>query len=213
MTLLAAYNVILSKYTGQEDVIVGTPTAGRHHTDLKGIIGVFVNTLAMRNYPKGSKKFTEFLEEVKENSIKAYESQDYQFDDLVEKLELKRDLSRNPLFDTMLVLQNTDIPQVSFDNLRFIPYKPYNAVSKVDLSIEAVESRENIHFTIQYSTRLFREETIKNLAEHFMKVLEIICDKNDICIEDIVIIDFIKLESIVEEIEESQEEISITFDF
>ncbi len=81
MMLLGAYNILLSKYTGQDDIIIGSPIVGRHHADLEGIIGMFVNTLAMRNRPEGGKTAEEFLEEVKENSLKAYENQDYQFED------------------------------------------------------------------------------------------------------------------------------------
>ena len=108
MVLLAAYNVLLSKYTGQEDIVVGSPIAGRQHADLDNIIGMFVNTLAMRNFPESSKTFKEFLAEVKDNALRAYENQDYQFEELVEKLNIPRDMSRNPLFDTMFVMQNTD---------------------------------------------------------------------------------------------------------
>ncbi|MCU5332366.1 condensation domain-containing protein, partial [Bacillus wiedmannii] len=94
MVLLAAYNVLLSKYTGQEDIVVGSPVAGRPHADLQSIIGMFVNTLAMRNYPKSNQTFEEFLDGVKENALIAYENQDYQFEQLVERLEIPRDMSR-----------------------------------------------------------------------------------------------------------------------
>ncbi len=99
MNLLSALNILLLKYTGQTDIIIGTAIAGRHHSDLTNIIGMFVNTLAMRNFPKGNKSYTEFLKEVNNNSIAAFENQDVQFEDLVDKLNLERDPSRNPLFD------------------------------------------------------------------------------------------------------------------
>ncbi|WP_157243996.1 condensation domain-containing protein, partial [Paenibacillus elgii] len=99
---------LLHKYTGQEDVIVGTPIAGRPHADLESIIGMFVNTLALRHYPAGEKTFQDYVQEVKETSLKAFENQDYPFEALVDKLDLKRDMSRHPLFDTMFVLQNTE---------------------------------------------------------------------------------------------------------
>ncbi|MGM1050753.1 MAG: condensation domain-containing protein, partial [Bacillota bacterium] len=94
-------NILLSKCTGQEDIIIGSPIAGRPHADLENIIGMFVNTLVMRNYPKSGKTYKGFLDEVKENSLRAYENQDYQFEELVDKLNLRRDISRNPLFDVM----------------------------------------------------------------------------------------------------------------
>ena len=98
---------MLSKYTGQEDIIVGSPIAGRPHYDLQNIIGMFVNTFAFRNYPASSKTFRQFLNEVKEHALTAYENQDYQFEELIGRLNIRRDISRNPLFDTMLVIQNT----------------------------------------------------------------------------------------------------------
>ncbi|MGB7604797.1 MAG: amino acid adenylation domain-containing protein, partial [Lutisporaceae bacterium] len=106
MVLLSAYNVLLSKYSGQEDIVVGSPIAGRPHADLENIMGMFVNTLAMRNFPQGNKTFKEFLEEVKANSLLAFENQDYQFEELIDKLNVTRDLSRNPLFDVMFSMQN-----------------------------------------------------------------------------------------------------------
>ncbi|MGN4562436.1 condensation domain-containing protein, partial [Bacillus cereus group sp. MYBK5-2] len=108
MVLLAAYTTLLAKYSGQEDIIVGTPIAGRTHADLEPIIGMFVNTLAIRNYPEGDKTFYMYVQEVKETMLNAYENQEYPFEELVQKVNIKRDMSRNPLFDTMLVLQNTE---------------------------------------------------------------------------------------------------------
>ncbi|MCP4156333.1 MAG: hypothetical protein GY757_51950, partial [bacterium] len=106
MTILSIFTILLSKLSGQEDIIVGTPTAGRRHADLENIIGMFVNTLAMRNYPEGKKTFREFLREVKESTLKAFENQEYQFEDLVEGISVKRDTGRNPVFDVMLNLLN-----------------------------------------------------------------------------------------------------------
>ena len=116
MLLLAAYNVLLLKYTGQEDIIVASPVAGRNQTELESVIGMFVNTVAMRNNPRHESKFIDFLRKVKENAILAYKNQDYPFEILVEKLNIRRDMSRNPLFDTMLTLQNTG----SFKSYNFV---------------------------------------------------------------------------------------------
>ncbi|WP_031342550.1 condensation domain-containing protein, partial [Ruminiclostridium papyrosolvens] len=140
MVLLCAYNILLNKYTGQEDIIVGSPTAGRPHADLENLAGMFVNTLALRNFPKGDKTFIVFLEELKENVVTALENQDYQFESLIENLKLKRDLSRNSLFDTLFVLQNMGMPEMDVNGLKFTPYKFENRVSKFDLTLEAVEN-------------------------------------------------------------------------
>lgn len=172
MVLLASYNVLLFKYTGQEDVVIGSPIAGRVHTDLQDIIGMFVNTLAMRNYPQGKKNFSEFLMVVKENALRAYENQDYPFEELVEKLSIKRDLSRNPLFDTMFVLQNKEASEFKMNGLRFMPYDNEFRASKFDLTLNAQETQNNIVFGLKYATRLFKKETIEKLGVHFINVLE-----------------------------------------
>lgn len=172
MVLLASYNVLLFKYTGQEDVVIGSPIAGRPHTDLQDIIGMFVNTLAMRNYPQGKKNFSEFLMVVKENALRAYENQDYPFEELVEKLSIKRDLSRNPLFDTMFVLQNKEASEFKMNGLRFMPYDNEFRASKFDLTLNAQETQNNIVFGLKYATRLFKKETIEKLGVHFINVLK-----------------------------------------
>nr|NIM15515.1 amino acid adenylation domain-containing protein [Candidatus Aminicenantes bacterium]NIM81938.1 amino acid adenylation domain-containing protein [Candidatus Aminicenantes bacterium]NIN21663.1 amino acid adenylation domain-containing protein [Candidatus Aminicenantes bacterium]NIN45458.1 amino acid adenylation domain-containing protein [Candidatus Aminicenantes bacterium]NIN88290.1 amino acid adenylation domain-containing protein [Candidatus Aminicenantes bacterium] len=108
MILIAGFNILLSKFSGQEDIVIGTPTAGRVHADLEHILGMFVNTLPLRNYPKVRKTFLEFLFEVKTKTLQAFENQDYQFEDLVEKVAVRRDASRSPLFDVMFALQNLE---------------------------------------------------------------------------------------------------------
>ena len=170
MVLLAVYNILLSKYTGQEDLIIGSPIAGRPHADLEKIIGMFVNTLAMRNYPSGAKTFQEFLKEVRENALAAYEHQDYPFEELVVKLNLRRDLSRNPLFDTMFVLQNQDLGKTEIDGFVITPYQFENKIAKFDLTLQAVGNENGIHFELEYSSKLFKAETIQRIANHFVRI-------------------------------------------
>ena len=99
----------LSEEVGQEDIVVGVPTAGRRHAELEPIIGMFVNTLAIRNLPSPQKTFDDFLQEVKKRTLGAFENQEHQFEDLVEQVPVNRDAGRNPLFDVMFVLQNVDL--------------------------------------------------------------------------------------------------------
>ncbi len=172
MVLLAIYNILLSKYSGQDDIVVGTPIAGRTHADLENIIGMFVNTLALRNFPFGSKTFTEFLGEVKENALKAYENQEYQFEMLVEKLNLSRDLSRNPLFDTMFVLQNTNLQETQMNDLQIVSHPWKGKSVKFDLSINVEEKNEEMYFTLRYRTDLFKEETMIRFVDHFLRQIK-----------------------------------------
>ncbi|MFJ7187076.1 condensation domain-containing protein, partial [Lysinibacillus xylanilyticus] len=115
MVLLSGINILLSKYSDQEDIIIGTPVAGRTHVDLHPIIGMFVNTLAMRNRPVANKVYADFLQEIKENALKAYENEGYPFEELVNQLNLRRDTSRNPLFDVMFTMDNIENTEIQIN--------------------------------------------------------------------------------------------------
>lgn len=179
MILLAAYNILLAKYSGQEDIIVGTPIAGRNHADLENVIGMFVNTLAMRNFPKEDKTFFEFLEDVKKNAIKAYEHEQYQFEELVEKLEIKRDISRNPIFDTVFVMQSREKEELKIEELTFSPYELEKRISKFDLTLSAMEVADGLYMDIEYSTNLFKRETIERMKNHFLSIIDEIIKNKD----------------------------------
>ncbi|MGB7604143.1 MAG: amino acid adenylation domain-containing protein, partial [Lutisporaceae bacterium] len=185
MVLLSSFNVLLSKYSGQEDIIVGSPIAGRPHADLENIMGMFVNTLTMRNYPSGEKTFKEFLREVKENALGAYENQDYQFEELVEKLNVSRDFSRNPLFDVMLVLQNTDMGEVSVEGIKISPYKSGNRIAKFDMIVNAVELRNSISIGIQYCTKLFSKATIERMYKHLKNIIQVMTEDINIKLSEV----------------------------
>ncbi|WP_425279757.1 condensation domain-containing protein, partial [Bacillus velezensis] len=153
MLLLAGYTTLLSKYTGQEDIIVGSPISGRPHEDLKHVMGIFLNTLAMRNRPEGKKSFSSYLREVRENALAAFENQEYPFDELVEKLDLNRDMSRSALFDTMLVLQNFDQEAFQIEGLTFTPHPMDAHVSKFDLTLTASEEGDRITCVLNYGAK------------------------------------------------------------
>ena len=119
MVLFTAFNILLSRYSGQDDIVVGIPVAGRRHPDTLDLIGMFVSTLAVRSNPSWDKSFEAYLAEVREDLIESYENQDYPMERLVEKVCPTRDVSRNPLFDTCFVLQNMDVSLMSAENLQF----------------------------------------------------------------------------------------------
>ncbi|MCK4261444.1 MAG: AMP-binding protein, partial [Halanaerobiales bacterium] len=190
MMLLSSVNILLSKYSGQEDIIVGSPIAGRPHPDLEKIIGMFVNTLAIRNLPEGKKIYTEFLKEIRENSLKAYENQDYQFEELVDKLNLKRDLSRSPLFDVMFILQNVDKGKLRIENLEVKKYDYNHRISKFDLTISASEVTQNgmdeeIALNFEYSKSLFKRDTIERMTLHLRNILKAVVTNPKINLHDI----------------------------
>ncbi|ODB56712.1 non-ribosomal peptide synthetase [Paenibacillus polymyxa] len=189
MVLLAAYNVFLSRYSGQEDIVVGTPIAGRSHVQLERMLGMFVNTLTLRNAPVQEKTFRQFLDEVKDNALNAFEHQDYPFDMLVNRLHLQRDLSRNPLFDTMFRLQNFMDGSREVPGLLVKPYPLENSFASFDLMLTVVEmptekgasniSRNGLHCTFEYSTELFREHTVRQMAQHFIELVAQLASQPD----------------------------------
>ncbi|HPZ08816.1 MAG TPA: amino acid adenylation domain-containing protein [Candidatus Eremiobacteraeota bacterium] len=187
MVLMSAFNVFLSKYTGQEDIVLGTLAGGREREEFQGLIGMFVNTLAIRNYPQSDKTFREFLHEVKETLLKIYAHQDYQLENLIDRLNLKRETGRNPLFEVFCILQNMDKPVSTVEDLT-VSFKHYeNKIAKFDLSLDAYEG-ETVDFAMEYRTSLFEKSTIKRMADHFITVLNSIIDNPDQKIKDINIL-------------------------
>ncbi|UCH98247.1 MAG: amino acid adenylation domain-containing protein, partial [Candidatus Aminicenantes bacterium] len=203
MVLLSIFNILLSKLSGQEDIVMGTPIAGRRHADLEKIIGMFVNTLALRHYPEGEKTFKEFLKEVKERTLEAFENQDYPFEDLVEKVAVTRDASRNPLFDVLFALQNIGaVSGVSTDSHRGEPfpveveipglkmeyYDYINSTSKFDLALIGTNAGERLLFTFQYCTKLFKKKSIERFIDYFKKIVSLIVKEPGMKLRDIEII-------------------------
>lgn len=185
MILLAAYTILLSKYSGQEDIIVGTPSAGRTHLDVEPVVGMFVNTLVIRNHPAGRKTFDAYLNEVKENMLNAYKNQDYPLEELIQHLHLPKDSSRNPLFDTMFVLQNLDHAELTFDSLQLKPYPFHHPVAKFDLTLSIQADRDNYHGLFEYSKKLFKKSRIEVLSNDYLHILSEILEQPSILIEHI----------------------------
>lgn len=172
MLLLASLNILLSRYLGQEDIIVGSPVSGRVHADLENTMGMFVNTLALRNYPRQDLTVKQFLSQVRERSIKAYEHQDYQFDQLVDKLGISRELSHNLLFDVMLVLLAGEKEARGIAGVKLENFEYERSTSKFDLTLRAIEDEVEIAFELEYSSALFKKETIMRMAVHYLNILD-----------------------------------------
>ncbi|MDQ1354002.1 MAG: hypothetical protein QG657_4311, partial [Acidobacteriota bacterium] len=171
MGLSAVFTLLLHKYSGQEDIIVGTGIAGRRHADLQGIIGMFVNTLAIHSFPRGAKTCGLFLEEVKEITLRAFENQDLQFEELVDRLNLERNPAHNPLFDVSMVVQNFQRPPLDLKGLKVKPYKYRKNTAKFDITLYAFEKEDGIDFQLEYCSRLFQPGTIQRLAGHLEHII------------------------------------------
>ncbi|MCP4220541.1 MAG: amino acid adenylation domain-containing protein, partial [bacterium] len=169
--ILALFNILLSKLSTSEDIIVGTPTAGRRYTELEEVIGMFVNTLALRNQPGGEKTFAFFLDEVKERTLNSFENQEYPFEELVEKTTVGRDPGRNPLFDVMFDLQNIHMPHIEIPGLELKQLPLRFDIAKFDLSLSVAKSDDTFSFSMEYGTSLFKEETIHRFIGYFKNII------------------------------------------
>ncbi|WP_164013943.1 non-ribosomal peptide synthetase [Pyxidicoccus trucidator] len=173
MVLLAAYQVVLSRYSGQQDLSVGSPIAGRTHAETEGLIGFFVNTLALRAQVRPQATFQELLAQVREVTLGAYAHQDVPFEKLVEALLPERDMSRSPLFQVSLTLQNTPLPQIELrQGLRLTGLEADTRTSKFDFSLMVEEVAEGVSAVINYNSDLFEPETMERLLRHVRGLLE-----------------------------------------
>ncbi|MEE3489181.1 MAG: condensation domain-containing protein, partial [Bulleidia sp.] len=172
MVFLAAAMVTLSKYSRQEDIVIGSPISGRTHRDTEEMLGMFVNTLAMRGRPEHNKTFREFLEEVKTTCLKAYENQEYPFEELVEAVEVQRDMSRNPLFDVMLVMQNNERTGLKLGESETEGTGIASTIAKFDLTFNMFEFEGSYGILLEYCTDLFKAETANEIIKHFEQILK-----------------------------------------
>ena len=179
MTLLAALQVLLFRYSGQTDIVIGTPVAGRSRRELEGLIGLFINTLALRTDLSGNPSFSALLERVREVCLQAYTHQDAPFEKVVEAVQSERSLSHHPLFQVMFQLQNAPTGALALEGLlsRSLPLE--RSGTKFDLTVEFTETPNGLHGVIEYNTDLFERATIERLIQHYQHLLEgIIRDAN-----------------------------------
>jgi len=179
MAVLSAFTILLSKLSGQEDIILGSPIVGRNHIDLERIVGMFVNTLALRNEVKGDTTIRAFLENVKQTAIESFDNSDYQFEDLVEKVSVRRDMSRNPVFVVIFTMINQE--EYS-ENLSYIIEKEFKhtpGISKFDLNLTTVDFGSQILMNIEYCTKLFKAESIDRYIGYLKRIIKGISENID----------------------------------
>jgi aspartate racemase len=188
MLSLAAFQVLLHRYTGQVDFAVGSPIAGRTRAELEGLIGFFVNTLVLRVNLSGNPTFTELLDRSRRVAWAAYAHQDVPFERLVEKLKPERDLSRNPLFQVMLAYQNAPRSSIELPGFLVSPMDVRIDTSKFDLSLDVYRESNGLRFTVEYSTDLFDAGTIERMSGNFQTLLEAIAADPEKPIADLPIL-------------------------
>jgi amino acid adenylation domain-containing protein len=172
MTLLGAFETLLYRYTGQEELLVGTPIANRNHVTTERLIGFFINTLVLRTHLSGRTGFRELLRHVREVTLGAYAHQDLPFERLVEEIQPQRNLGRMPLFQVMFMLQNEPVPQFEHLGLRLSPMEAYSGATEFDLVLNTIETDEGLLASITYNSDLFDATTIERMLNHYQVLLE-----------------------------------------
>jgi len=179
MLLTAVYNILLHRYSGQEDILIGTPIAGRRRVQLENLIGLFLNTLVLRTDLSGNPVFRTLLKRVRTTALEAYNHQDMPFEKLVEELNPQRDLSITPLFQVLFQLQNAPMPPAGLSGLTITPIQLDTGVSQVDLSLTMWEQDDILRGTFEYNTDLLDDATITRMIGHFKRLLESVCEGED----------------------------------
>jgi amino acid adenylation domain-containing protein len=172
MSLVAAFQTLLYRYTGQEDILVGTPVAGRTRLETENLIGFFVNTLVLRTDLSGAPSFAELLNRVREVSLEADLHQDVPFELLVEELQPERSLRHTPLFQVMFAMQNAPLPELSLQGLSVKPIEIESEAAKFELTLSMRETREGLVGTFEYNTDLFDQASMTRMVRHFEQLLE-----------------------------------------
>lgn len=224
MTLLAAFQVLLHRYTAQEDILVGSPTAGRNRSDLAGLVGYFVNPVVLRSDMSGNPTFLTFLGQVKQTVLGAFEHQDYPFALLVERLQPIRDPSRSPLFQTMFVLQKAHIlneeglasfalgetgARMHLGKLDIESKALEQRVAQFDLTLTMAEVDGELAASLEYNTDLFDAATITRMASHFQTLLQSIVVNSNDQISRLPILPQVELHQLLVEFNQNQSNICI----
>ncbi len=171
MTLLAGWQALLARYSGQDDIVVGSPVAGRQRTELEGLIGLFVNLLVLRVRVAGGESFAELIARVREECLGAYAHQDVPFEKLVEELDPVRDMSRHPLFQVMFILQNTPREELKLSELTLSMEETESGAVQCDMVLSIFETPRGLTAVLRYSTDLFDQKTIARLLTHYQALL------------------------------------------
>ena len=190
MTLLAAFQTLVYRYTGQEDFVIGTPVANRSRQELESLIGFFVNLLVLRCELTAGMTFTDHLRRVRETALDAYAHQDLPFEKLVEELQPERDLSRSPVFQVLFALQNAPVDLLSPDlaGVEMSPMEIERGISRYDLGVSIIETKGSLYVAFEYNTQLFTASRMRRMAEHYTNLLENIVAEPQKKIEELELI-------------------------
>ena len=179
MVMLAAVKVLLYRYTSQEDIIIGSPVAGRVHPDLENQIGFYLSTIVLRDRIHGDMNFSSFLDQVKKTATEAFDHQIYPFDRLVDEMNLKRDVSRSPFFDILLIMQNIEPVDLSLPGLNISMLEHDIPTSKFDLTFEFFDGEDQLPVNLKFNTDIFQRDRIERMGKHLQVLLDSILENAD----------------------------------
>lgn len=185
MVLLSAYMILLGKYSHQEDIVVGTPISGRIHQDTEKLLGMFVNTLALRGKLNANFSVLQCIDSIKEVCLKSFDNQEYPFEELVEALDIKRDAGRNPLFDVMFLMQDGDKETIKSDEVGFKFIDVERTVAKFDMTLGISGDDDGYFMKLEYNIDLFNADTVERMLNHYVNILEEIVENPKIMICEI----------------------------
>ena len=177
MTMLAGFNVLLHRYSGQNDICVGTPVAGRDQQEVESLIGFFINTLALRINLAGNPSFVKLLRQVKTTTLEAFDHKDLPFEKVVDAVVKERDISRSPVFQVIFILQNLpEVPKFKLGDVEMIIENTGSVTAKYDLAFSLTPTHDGLYGNINYCVDLFSKETIVKISEHFVNLFESIVE-------------------------------------
>ncbi len=197
MTLLTAFKTLLYRYSGQEDIAVGSPIANRNQTETENLIGFFVNTIVLRTDVSGNPSFRELLHRVRECTLSAYAHQDLPFEYLVEKLQPERNLNHNPIFQVMFAFQNAATEELKLPGLNISFLNFDRQAATFDLSVSMQDGESGVQGTFEYNTDLFNADTIRRMIEHFQILLTGIVDNAEKCLSDLPLLSAIEQQQLL----------------
>jgi len=204
MTLLSAFQVLLWKYSGQDDFSIGSPIANRNRNEIENLIGFFVNTLVLRANLTDNPTFKELLQRVKKTTLLAYDNQDLPFETLVEKIDPKRDMSHTPLFQVMFVLNNAPVDTLSLPGLELDIIEYENKMAKFDLIFNFNESNAGMDARVEFNTDLYKSETIERMIDHFNMILSQLLSTQDNQISEVSLLSEKEHKRLIEEMAPSK---------
>jgi amino acid adenylation domain-containing protein len=179
MLLLSAFQTLLHRYSGQDDIVTGTTVAGRTRSEIEGLVGLFLNTLALRTDLSGEVTFRGLLRRVRKAALETYAHQHVPFEKVVEALGVERDLSRSPVFQTMFILQKAPLPAVRAGDSEWSSVSRHNGTSKFDLTLSMEEEAEGLSGYVEYNCDLFESNTVSRMLTHFQTLLEAVVTNPD----------------------------------